>query len=91
MENWQIKHEAVIKEFLNYINKNTNDFILKGGTALRQCYHMDRFSEDIDFDSQNKNLEKYIKEFCNKNGYTYNKKKDTDTVKRFMINYGNPE
>ena len=89
MEQWKIKHEEVIREVLSYINNKTDDFILKGGTALRQCYGLDRFSEDIDLDSTNKNIEKYIKEFCEISGYTYNKKKDTDTVKRFMINYGN--
>lgn len=89
MEPWKIKHEEVIREVLSYINNKTDDFILKGGTALRQCYGLDRFSEDIDLDSTNKNIEKYIKEFCEISGYTYNKKKDTDTVKRFMINYGN--
>ena len=91
MKDWKIKHEQTIKQILTYINQNTNDFVLKGGTALKQCYELNRFSEDIDLDSKNKNIEKYIKEFCAKNGYTYNKKKDTDTVKRFMINYGNPE
>lgn len=89
MQEWKYKHGHVIKQVLDYINSQSDDFILKGGTALKQCYGLDRFSEDIDLDSQNKGIERYIKEFCNKNNYSYNVKKDTDTVKRYMINYGN--
>lgn len=89
MQEWKYKHGLVIKQALEYINSKSDDFILKGGTALKQCYGLDRFSEDIDLDSQNREIEKYIKEFCEKNKYTYNAKKDTDTVKRYMINYGN--
>lgn len=89
MQEWKYKHGQVIKEALEYINSKSDDFILKGGTALKQCYGLDRFSEDIDLDSQNKNIEKYIKDFCEKHNYKYNVKKDTDTVKRYMINYGN--
>lgn len=91
MEDWMYEHEKVLKDVLKYINSKTDDFVLKGGTALKQCYNLNRFSEDIDFDSNNKDIEKYIKDFCEKNGYTYNKKKDTETTKRFMVNYGNDE
>lgn len=45
------------------------------------CYNLDRFSEDIDLDSTNKNIKKYIDNFCKKNNFQYNIAKDTDTVK----------
>lgn len=32
--NWRDLHGKVIKEFLSYINEQTESFILKGGTAL---------------------------------------------------------
>lgn len=41
---WRDKHQNVINEFLNFLNKKTDDFILKGGTSLLICYNLDRFS-----------------------------------------------
>jgi|GEM_PF-6375597 len=35
---WQTEHAQVISSFLGYLNEHTNDFILKGGTALMTCY-----------------------------------------------------
>lgn len=87
---WRDKHYVVINEFLNFLNTKTDDFILKGGTALLACYNLDRFSEDIDLDAKSKrNISKIIDEFCKKNGYTYTIPKNTDTTKRFMIQYDN--
>lgn len=90
--NWRDKHYQVIKKFLTYLNKKTDEYILKGGTSLLTCYNLDRFSEDIDLDARsNKNIKKIIDEFCKINNYTYRIAKDTDTVKRFMINYETTE
>lgn len=90
MEKWQNKHEQIISLFLKDINKNQNTFILKGGTALRQCYKLDRFSEDIDLDVKNKtNLIETVNSFCQKHNFIYRIAKDTETVKRCFINYGN--
>lgn len=87
---WQSVHKNVIEDFLHFLNKRSGDYILKGGTALMMCYDLDRFSEDIDLDSRNKSqIGKSVKEFCTRNGYTYRVAKDTETVKRFMVNYGN--
>ena len=72
-------------------NKNfiaINNFMLKGGTALLLCYNLNRFSEDIDLDSSNMNIFKYIDEFCNIKNFTYRKAKDTKTVQRAFIDYG---
>ena len=89
MNDWKITHKKVIDEFLLYLNGKTNDFILKGGTALLTCYKLDRFSEDIDFDGKNNNIIDYVESFCSLHGYDFRIAKNTDTVKRCMINYGN--
>lgn len=80
-------HFEVIEQFLNYLNSETKDFILKGGTSLMMCYGLDRFSEDIDLDSTNKTIEKYIEKFCRQHEYMFRVAKDTDTTKRYMIHY----
>lgn len=53
------------------------------------CYNLDRFSEDIDLDSERTDLKKIAEMFCQLKGYTYCISKDTDMVKRVYINYGN--
>ncbi len=86
---WKSKHKRVIEEALSYINTHSDRFILKGGTSLMECYALTRFSEDIDLDSTGKNgIHSIIDDFCKKYGYTYRVAKDTDTVTRFMIDYG---
>ena len=87
---WQIEYEKVICDFLKYLNSISDEYILKGGTALLTCYNLDRFSEDIDLDSNNKNkIKKIVDTYCSKKNYNYRIAKDTDTTKRFFINYGN--
>ena len=82
------KHFEVICNFLEYLNRNSNDYFLKGGTSLMLCYGLDRFSEDIDLDSTNKSISGIVNKFCAINGFEYRVAKDTDTVKRFLIHYG---
>lgn len=87
---WQIEHEKVIYDFLKYLNSFSDEYVLKGGSALLTCYNLDRFSEDIDLDSNNKNkIKKFVDTYCSKNKYIYRIAKDTDTTKRFFIHYGN--
>lgn len=89
---WRDEHYKVISDFLTYLNKKTGDFILKGGTSLLTCYGLDRFSEDIDLDAKSKrNIEKIINDFCRQYNYLYRVPKDTDTTKRFLIEYKNEE
>ncbi len=90
MHNSNEQHGQVIAAFLEYLNANTGSFILKGGTALLMCYGLDRFSEDIDLDGMERNIQDYVHTFCGERGYTYRVAKDTDTVKRYMVNYGAP-
>lgn len=93
MENkWREKHFEVISDFLERLNKETDDYILKGGTSLMMCYHLDRFSEDIDLDSTNRRMiGDFVKWYCSYYDYSYRIAKDTPTVKRFMIYYGGVE
>lgn len=88
-DSWRLKHKEVISSFLEFLNNKTDQYILKGGTALMMCYGLNRFSEDIDLDGQRKDIIPIIEEFCKRNGFSCNVKKNTDTVKRCMINYGN--
>jgi len=88
MSDWRDKHRKAIDDFLEYINESSSDFVLKGGTALLTCYKLDRFSEDVDLDGLI-DIKDIIENFCDRNGFSFRIAKDTDTVKRHMINYGN--
>lgn len=89
MNNDYIKnHKKIIDEFLRYLNGISDDYILKGGTALMCCYHLDRLSEDIDFDSLNKRgIRNIVSEFCKANSFSYRLAKDSPTTLRYMIHY----
>ncbi|MDR0219905.1 MAG: nucleotidyl transferase AbiEii/AbiGii toxin family protein, partial [Lachnospiraceae bacterium] len=92
-KNWRTEHNSAIDAFLKHLNANTQTFILKGGTALMKCYGLDRFSEDIDLDGdlKSKDIVSLVDSFCSANGFSYRIAKNTDTVKRFFVNYGNSE
>lgn len=89
MSDWREQHGEVIASFAEYLNSKTGNFILKGGTALYLCYRLDRFSEDIDLDGREKGLVALVEGFCAEKGYSYRVAKDTGTVERCMVNYGN--
>jgi predicted nucleotidyltransferase component of viral defense system len=91
MSGWQDKHERVIFSFLSHLNENSDGFVLKGGTALLACYGLKRFSEVVDLDGTSDNIKDVVESFCEKNGYSYRVAKDTETVKRYMIHYGNDD
>lgn len=91
MHDWRQTHYNIICDFLAYLNSCGDYFVLKGGTSLMLCYGLDRFSEDIDLDGQYSKIVSiipYVKEFCKLKGYSYLVKKDINTVKRCMIDYG---
>lgn len=88
---WRIRHGQVISDFITYLNVETENYVLKGGTALYLCYNLDRFSEDIDLDGRSKGFTEWVEKFCGKNGYSFRIAKNTDTVERCMLNYGNAE
>lgn len=89
--NWRELHGTVINKFLTHLNNKTDSFILKGGTALSQCYNLNRFSEDIDLDARKENILHHVQDFCKKYRYDFRVAKDTATVKRCFIHYGNEE
>ena len=89
MKDWRNKHGEVIVSFLKYLNAKTDDYVLKGGTALYLCYDLDRFSEVIDLDCRTKGLAALTEGYCAEHGYSYRIAKDTATVERCFINYGN--
>lgn len=89
-EEWQPLHRELIADFLQYLNAITDQFVLKGGTALMMCYGLDRFSEDIDLNSKKQDIREHVRRYCEKRGYAYKVAKDTATVKRCFIDYGNP-
>jgi len=88
MTAWREQHGEMVSSFVKYLNENADSYVLKGGTALYLCYHLDRFSEDIDLDGKEKGLPALVKEFCDENGYIYRVAKDTSTVERCLVNYG---
>ncbi len=70
--------------------------VLKGGTALKLCYGLDRFSEGLDFDSVKQlNLERSINKIFTHLGKSQPKfrnpnitlTKKTDTVRRYRVVY----
>ena len=92
MNDWYKQHENVINDFISYLNARSIDFILKGETAQKLCYNLDRFSEDIDLDGiveRSTSLISIVDEFCKSFKYSYRSGKHTDTVERYFINYGN--
>lgn len=86
---WKEKHKDTIEKILSEINKKSCAYVLKGGTSLMECYELTRFSEDIDLDSCDKEaIFEIIDSACEKLGYKYRIAKNTDTVIRFLIDYG---
>lgn len=89
--NWKAEHIKTIQSFLSFINLQSTNFVLKGDTALSACYNFNRFSEDINLNSTDKNFTSFVDEYCKHNNYEYCVDKDTSLMKRCFINYGNAE
>lgn len=95
-EEQETEHLEVMTAICHGFLKKGLPMVLKGGTALRLCYGLDRFSEDLDFDcAKSLNLEPSIKEVFTHLGKSQSHlrtpdisiKKDTDTVKRYRVIY----
>jgi predicted nucleotidyltransferase component of viral defense system len=93
----QPEHEAVMLAICHAFKQKGLPMILKGGTALKFCYNLDRFSEDLDFDcAKALKLESSIIEVFTHLGKSkpqlrdpiISVTKDTQTVKRYRIIYG---
>lgn len=80
-------------QFMSEIAKSISDSptVLKGGTALLLAYGLDRYSEDLDFDSTKQlNLQKRINDSAKKLNIdvkAIHLKKDTPTTKRYVVQY----
>ena len=83
------KHLTLIKDVLSYIfsSSASSDLVLKGGTALLLFYGLNRFSEDIDLDATSVNLKNLLATYASKKGYKLRVTKDSEHVKRYMIDY----
>jgi hypothetical protein len=88
-KDWRVAHRRVESEFLKYIGASS-PLVLKGGTALMMCYKLNRFSEDLDFDSLKKGFSTVgtVENFCAAHGYSFQLVENTDTVQRGFIHYG---
>jgi predicted nucleotidyltransferase component of viral defense system len=90
------EHMEIMTAICHSFHKKGLPMVLKGGTALKLCYGLGRFSEDLDFDcAKSLNLEPTINEIFahlgKLKGHLRNPeisiKKNTDTVKRYRIVY----
>lgn len=83
----QTNHKKAIEAILHSINAvDDTPFVLKGGTALMECYELDRFSEDIELDvpmpqlaSSKLTLCKCVDHYCALNDATFCISEDTNT------------
>jgi predicted nucleotidyltransferase component of viral defense system len=96
-EEQQREHELIMKGLCQGFHKKALPMVLKGGTALKLCYGLDCFSEDLGFDSTKPlNLEHSIEEIfahlgkshSNFRNPTISLTKKTDTVRRYRVVYG---
>ena len=87
MDTAQVRHVEIMRNFLTELNKETDTFILKGGTGLLLSYGLNRFSEDIDLDGAKKRLKGFVEHYCRNHGFSFRIAKDTPTIERFMLAY----
>ena len=89
-DNWQLLHGKLINSFLLLLNKQTDQFVLKGETALSICYGLDRFSEDIILDGRKQNITEIVRRFSMQNDIEFRILKDTTAMKQRLMDYGKP-
>jgi predicted nucleotidyltransferase component of viral defense system len=88
---YEIQRTILMLNITKDISRNTKaGLVLKGGTALLLCYNLPRYSTDLDYDgfSYNLDLSKNIEDGVKKSNLKVKEiitKKDTDTVKRYML------
>ena len=87
MDTVQARHIEIMRDFLTELNKETDAFILKGGTGLLLAYGLNRFSEDIDLDGEKRRLKGFIEQYSRKHDFSFRIAKDTPTIERFMLTY----
>lgn len=88
----QQAHVRIMRAVLSAL-QNT-PLVLKGGTSLLLCHGLDRFSEDLDFDSPKRlNLESRVGHALRAltTDLRITRTKNTDTVQRYRIEYSNAD
>jgi len=87
LEEKDSRHIEKMKEVLKVLS--SKELIFKGGSALLFGYGLDRFSEDLDFDSTYKiTSDSLINMLRSLNCNNIKIKKDTDTTKRILVVFG---
>jgi predicted nucleotidyltransferase component of viral defense system len=89
----QMNRALVMEDIAKEITKDEKAaLVLKGGTALMLCYNLPRFSSDLDYDGANTDI--HIEDAIKKGAAVSGRKahmiilkKNTDTVKRYMVHY----
>lgn len=87
MDTVQARHIEIMRDFLTELNKETDAFILKGGTGLLLAYGLNRFSEDIDLDGEKRRLKGFVEQYSRKHDFSFCIAKDTPTIEQFMLTY----
>ena len=87
LKQYQLERLELMKEILSCIGDN---FILKGGSALRFYYGLDRYSEDLDFDTIGNSMDifKQLKLHRDFDSWKIYEKKVTEISTRLTIDYG---
>ena len=88
---WHAAHKEVESAFLAFLGTDS-PFVLKGGASLMFCYGLDRFSENLDFDSldQEAELANYVQAFAHANGYECSSG-NVGALRVCTIRYGGPK
>lgn len=85
-------YRRVIDHALETINRiEGRPYALRGGTALLECYGLDRFSEGIELDAEyahrgTRALFDTVKELCSAESCTWSIGEGTDTAQRVTVN-----
>ncbi|TQV75957.1 nucleotidyl transferase AbiEii/AbiGii toxin family protein [Exilibacterium tricleocarpae] len=92
----QDEHVEIMAAICHTFKQKNLPMVLKGGTALKLCYGLDRFSENLDYDCAialdlEKTLNAVFAQLGKRKPHLRNpeisKKKDTTTVRRYRIVY----
>ena len=88
----QIYRSLLMNKIVRAVTKDKAKLVLKGGTALVMAYQLQRYSTDLDYDGTDSScdIRESIERGAKEAGITIeniNLKKDTNTVKRYMVHY----
>ena len=86
----QKDHFLMMNSFLEFLNQQTDDFILKGGAAVCLGYGVPRFTTGLDFVCRRNGppIKTYVREFCKEHGLNYKFSDHDGTAQCCYIHYG---